>query len=72
MCVLLDKVWVSDILKKFILINKLGLVLYYLKDLNRLMKGVYIVNSDNEFIYIDKYYNINKLLKFLKIIIIFM
>lgn len=72
MCVLLDKVWVSDILKMFILINKLGLVLYYLKDLNRLMKGVYIVNSDNEFIYIDKYYNINKLLKFLKIIIIFM
>lgn len=72
MCVLLDKVWVSDILKMFILINKLGWVLYYLRDLNRLMKGVYIVNSDNELIYIDKYYNINKLFKFLKIIIIVM
>lgn len=65
-CASSDKVWVSDISKTPILTNKSGRALHYSRDSNRLMKGAHTVNSDNEFIYIDKYYNINKLSKSLK------
>lgn len=54
------------------MINIVGFVLYCVVDLCIDLYGVYILNSENEFIYIDSNYNIKKLLKDMEIIIIFL
>lgn len=69
-CVILDCVWVNDYKNNFILINIIGVILYYVMDLCSFVYGLYIVNSESELIYINRKFNINKLLKDRKIIII--
>lgn len=69
--VVLVKVWISDGNIIF-LMNMKGEIIYNINNLcNGLFNGVYIVNSDRELIYIDKNYNINKVLMDRKEIIIF-
>lgn len=70
-CVILDCVWVNDYKNNFILINIIGVILYYVMDLCSFGYGLYIVNSENELIYIDKYFKINKLLRDMKLFILF-
>lgn len=62
-----DRVWVSDP-NNFILINTTGNSLHHFKfnTNNYLSYGVHTVTSDNEVIYIDRNYNINKLSKDIK------
>lgn len=63
--VILNLFWVSYIDNNIILLNIIGDILYYLLDIFFDFfsgYGVYIVNSLNELIYIDKEYNIKKLL----------
>lgn len=70
-CLILDKVWISGY-SEIVLINILGVILYCIKDVCfSLIFGLYIVNYVVELIYIDKFYNINKLLNDMKIVIIF-
>lgn len=68
-----EKICVSD--KKDIrLINVIGNILWDIKDMcsyDFKGNGIYIVNRYGELIYIDDKYNINKLLKNMKIVIIF-
>lgn len=66
----LNNVWVSDISNNFILINMKCKNIYYVNYIGR-GYGIYIVNSDNELIYIDNVNNIKKLLSDIKMIIIF-
>lgn len=63
-------VWilVSEDKNNIILMNKKGDILYCMEDVIN-DYGVYMVNSESEFIYIDRNYNINKLLVDLKIFI---
>lgn len=64
-------VWVSDGCN-FILINKIGDIVYFFKDVwwKYFFYGIYIVNSEMELIYILNNFNINKLLKDMEIIIV--
>lgn len=65
--VLVDEMWVSDY-ENFVLINIKGEVIYYIKDLfSEWEFGIYIVFSDGELIYINKEYNIMRLLIVMKI-----
>lgn len=65
--VLVDEMWVSDY-ENFVLINIKGEVIYYIKDLfSEWEFGIYIVISDGELIYINKEYNIMRLLIVMKI-----
>lgn len=66
----LNNVWVSDISNNFIFINMKCKNIYYVNYIGR-GYGIYIVNSDNELIYIDNVNNIKKLLSDIKMIIIF-
>lgn len=59
-------VWVSDYRNNFILINILGDSLYYLIELCIGYDGLYVVINKGEFIYIDKSFNIIKLLNDIK------
>lgn len=73
--VILNWFWVSYNDNNIILLNIIGDKLYYLLDIFFDFfsgYGVYIVNSLNELIYIDKEYNIKKLLMDLKIMIMFL
>lgn len=65
---MLDWVWVSDDKNNIILMNKKGDILYCMEDVIN-GYGVYMVNSESELIYIDRNYNINKLLVDLNIFI---
>lgn len=68
---MLDCFWVNDI-NNFILINLNGEKFYYFSNFGwGLYGGIYIINYESEFIFIDKYYNINKFLKDKKKFIIF-
>lgn len=57
--------------------NRIGVKLYYVYNYcSNLYSGIfsygfYIVNNESELIYIDRIYNINKFLKCMKIVIIF-
>lgn len=63
-CVTSDRVWVSDNKANLILINTTGDTLHCLKDLCSIcFSGSHSVNNDNELIYIDRNYNIQKLSK---------
>lgn len=57
---ILGFIWVNNI-NNFILIDKIGKILYCFEDLYS-EDGVYIVNIECELYYIDKNYNIKKLL----------
>lgn len=73
-CVVEDRVWVSDDKSNFILVNFIGGILYRVEDLCFYFYGglgLYIVNIERKLIYIDKYFNIKKLLEDMKINIIF-
>lgn len=71
--VILDQFWVNGNEKNFILINIKGDKLNQLQDVcvDDIVVGVYIVDFVNNLIYIDKDYNLNKLLINMKIFIIF-
>lgn len=69
-CVILDLIWVSDVGNDFILINIVGSIFYYINDLCFVVGGKYIVNCENELIYIDYYVNVKKVLNDLKLNII--
>lgn len=70
--VLLDRIWMSNVDDNFILINIVNVILKNLQEkCCFLFSGVYIVNKKGDLIYIDKDYNINKLLVDLEIIFIF-
>lgn len=73
-CIILDKVWVSDVENNFVLINIVGDILYFVRGLyNDFFSGrLYIVNNDNELIYISMEYKIMKFLKDMKIIFIYL
>lgn len=64
LCMGIDYVWFSCIFDFFFLISIVGFDKYFLLDgcVDVLYFGRYIVNKDNELIYIDKKYNIIKLL----------
>nr|XP_019928081.2 uncharacterized protein LOC105341154 [Crassostrea gigas] len=62
-CVTSDRFWVNDI-NNLILINSNGEKLYHLSNFGRgLHGGIHTINHESELIFIDKYYNINKLSK---------
>lgn len=66
-------VWISDG-KKIIFKDIIGVFLYCVEVLCSdlyIDRGFYIVNNESELIYIDKYYNVNKFLNDLIIIIKF-
>lgn len=65
----LECVWVSDININFMLINIIGDILNCFMDFKCGLYGFYIVNSEDELIYIVCNYNINKILWDMKIII---
>lgn len=70
-CIILEWVWVNDS-KSFILINKVGEILYYLEDLcYKIYFGFYVVNREDELFYIDEEYNIIKLLRDMDRVILF-
>lgn len=70
-CMILNMFWVSDNKYNFFLINILGEILYYLRDLWNGSDGVYIINIEYELIYIENNGNIKKFLKDMNIIIEF-
>lgn len=65
-CVTQDRIWVSDIGHNLILTNTNVETLHRIPDLNSDLYGLHTVDSESELIYIDKYYNIKKLLKDMK------
>nr|XP_034318682.1 uncharacterized protein LOC105324463 isoform X2 [Crassostrea gigas] len=69
-CVTSHRVWVSDHRNVLILTDTTGVPLYRVEDLCS-GYGIHTVNSDSELIYIDRNYNINKLLKNMKTTITF-
>lgn len=69
-CVIFDLIWVSDVGNDFILINIVGSIFYYINDLCFGVGGKYIVNCENELMYIDYYVNVKKVLNDLKLNII--
>lgn len=67
-CMTKDRVWVGDY-DNLVLISNTGDSLHHFKDLHICdysYFAVHTVNSENEVIYIDKYFNINKLSKDMK------
>nr|XP_034319860.1 uncharacterized protein LOC109619606 isoform X2 [Crassostrea gigas] len=66
-CVTSDRVWISLRENNLILTNSTGVPLYRVEDLcSDLYGGLHTVNSENELIYIDRNYNINKLSNHMK------
>eukprot|EP00105_Crassostrea_gigas_P043478 XP_019927626.1 PREDICTED: uncharacterized protein LOC105339862 isoform X2 [Crassostrea gigas] len=65
-CVTSDRAWVSDHKNNLILTNTTGVTLHYVMDLCSSSYGSHTVNSENELIYINRKFNINKLLKDMK------
>nr|XP_019918337.2 uncharacterized protein LOC105317290 [Crassostrea gigas] len=66
-CVTSDRVWVNGGRKKLILTDTTGVPLHRVKgSCSYICKGSHTVNSENELIYIDRKYNINKLSKDMK------
>eukprot|EP00105_Crassostrea_gigas_P034189 XP_019918337.1 PREDICTED: uncharacterized protein LOC105317290 [Crassostrea gigas] len=66
-CVTSDRVWVNDGRKKLILTDTTGVPLHRVEgSRSYICKGSHTVNSENELIYIDRKYNINKLSKDMK------
>eukprot|EP00105_Crassostrea_gigas_P036967 XP_019921115.1 PREDICTED: uncharacterized protein LOC109618237 [Crassostrea gigas] len=68
-CVTSDRVWVSDDENNLILTDTTGVPLHRVEDScigDILGTGLHTVNSESELIYIDRKYNINKLLKDMK------
>ncbi|XP_065934599.1 uncharacterized protein [Magallana gigas] len=62
-CVTSDRVWVSDY-NNLMLTDTTGVPLHRVEDLcPGINIGLHTVNSESELIYIDRYYNINKLSK---------
>lgn len=61
-CKLVIEFWISDKVN-FVLIDQIGKKLFDVKDKFDKECGVYVVIKDGDFIYIDKKFNIRKLLK---------
>ncbi|XP_065931750.1 uncharacterized protein [Magallana gigas] len=64
-CVISDRVWVSDDWNNLILTDTTGVPLHHVED-SCSSDGLHTVNSENELIYINRNYNINKLSKDMK------
>nr|XP_034309228.1 uncharacterized protein LOC105339862 isoform X2 [Crassostrea gigas] len=62
-CVTSDRAWVNDHKNNLILTNTTGVTLHYVMDLCSSVYGSHTVNSESELIYINRKFNINKLLK---------
>ncbi|XP_052683183.1 uncharacterized protein LOC128163597 [Crassostrea angulata] len=62
-CVTSDCAWVNDHENNLILTNTTGVTLHYVMDLCSSGYGSHTVNSESELIYINRTFNINKLLK---------
>nr|XP_034319601.1 uncharacterized protein LOC117687359 [Crassostrea gigas] len=72
-CVTSDRVWVSDWNNNLVLTDTTGVPLHCVEDsCSDLYGGLHTVNSENEMVYIDRNYNINKLSEDMKTTITFL